>query len=106
MRKKGYCTSNFALFRESFDFLNSFAATTLLLPRLPILMRLRPTWKSLLAFVALLFFVGEAHELVHTGLGRLLCGCWGARDFNGWSLCANYQTGHVWTNFAATYAGN
>lgn len=33
---------------------------------------LRPTWKSLLAFVALLFFMGEAHELMHTGLGQLL----------------------------------
>ena len=68
-------------------------------------MKLRPTWKSLLAFVALLFFMGEAHELVHTGLGRLLCGCWGPRDFNVWSLCASCQTGHVWTNFAATWAG-
>lgn len=68
-------------------------------------MEFRPTWKSLLAFAALLFFMGEAHELVHTGLGRLLCGCWGPRDFNVWSLCASCQTGHVWTNFAATWAG-
>jgi hypothetical protein len=68
-------------------------------------MKLRPTWKSLLAFVALLFFMGEAHELVHTGLGRLLCGCWGTRDFNVWNLCASCDTGHVWTQFAATSSG-
>ena len=51
-------------------------------------MRITLTWYSLLAFLSLLFVSGEAHELVHTGLGRLLCGCWGTRDFNVWSLCA------------------
>jgi len=31
----------------------------------------------------------EAHEIVHTSVGRLICGCWGTRDFNVWSLCGN-----------------
>jgi hypothetical protein len=29
----------------------------------------------------------EAHELVHTIVGRMICGCWGPRDFNVWTLC-------------------
>ena len=37
--------------------------------------------------LALLFVMGETHEIVHTAVGRLLCGCWGPRDFNVWSLC-------------------
>lgn len=65
-------------------------------------MKITLTWPSLLAFVALLFFMGEAHELVHTGLGRLLCGGWGTRDFNVWSLCANCGRAQ---NLAATFAG-
>ncbi|UOG75127.1 hypothetical protein MTX78_00680 [Hymenobacter tibetensis] len=67
-------------------------------------MKLTLTWSSLLAFVALLFFLGEAHELVHTGLGRLLCGGWGQRDFNVWTLCDTCAVGRPW-NLAATFAG-
>lgn len=67
-------------------------------------MKLTLTWYSLLAFVALLFFMMEAHELVHTSLGRLLCGGWGKRDFNVWSLCDACAIGRPW-NLAATFAG-
>jgi hypothetical protein len=28
----------------------------------------------------------ELHELVHTWMGRAMCGAWGTRDFNVWSL--------------------
>jgi hypothetical protein len=31
----------------------------------------------------------EAHEIIHTSVGRIICGCWGQRDFNVWSLCDN-----------------
>ena len=48
----------------------------------PLLMKIVLTWRTLLASGALLFVLAEAHELVHTGLGRLLCGCWAPRDFN------------------------
>lgn len=68
-------------------------------------MKVTVTWRTLLAFGALLFALAEAHELVHTGLGRLLCGCWGPRDFNVWSLCATCATGHPYVNLAATLAG-
>ncbi len=43
--------------------------------------------RTISAFLALLFVLGEAHEIVHTAVGRLLCGCWGPRDFNVWRLC-------------------
>ncbi|MGI4762008.1 MAG: hypothetical protein ACRYF0_14970 [Janthinobacterium lividum] len=62
------------------------------------------TWRSLAAFVALLFCLAEAHELVHTGLGRLLCGCWGTRDFNVWSLCATCAHKPL-QNLTATLSG-
>lgn len=67
-------------------------------------MRLSLTWPSFLAFVALLFCLAEAHELAHTGLGRALCGCWGTRDFNVWSLCAACDKA-LYRQLAATYAG-
>ena len=67
-------------------------------------MKITLTWRSLIAFVALLFFLAEAHELVHTGLGRLLCGCWGTRDFNVWSLCESCAHKPL-QNLAATLSG-
>ncbi|MVN79154.1 hypothetical protein GO988_22720 [Hymenobacter sp. HMF4947] len=67
-------------------------------------MRLSLTWHSLLAFGALLFALGEAHALVHTGLGRAMCGCRGTRDFNVWSLCAACEK-HQYRQLVATYAG-
>ena len=67
-------------------------------------MKISVTWPSLLAFAALLFFLGETHELMHTGVGRLLCGGWGSRDFNVWQLCAPCATGWPWP-LAATFAG-
>ncbi|AMR27644.1 hypothetical protein A0257_11425 [Hymenobacter psoromatis] len=67
-------------------------------------MKITLTWRSLAAVAALLFLCGEAHELVHTGLGRLLCGCWGTRDFNVWSLCDACAHKPL-QNLAATLSG-
>lgn len=39
-----------------------------------------------IAFVALLFVHNEIHEISHTGVGRLICGSWGPRNFNMWQL--------------------
>lgn len=44
------------------------------------------------ACVALAVLLHEAHELAHTATGRVLCGGWGARDFNSWSLPAGCDT--------------
>ena len=46
----------------------------------------------------------EVHEMVHIGVGRLICGCWGARDFNVWSLCTGCSENQpLW--WLATLAG-
>lgn len=50
-------------------------------------MHLRLTLKYVVAFLSLMFVLQEGHELVHTSVGRLICGCWGQRDFNVWSTC-------------------
>lgn len=41
------------------------------------------------AFVALLFVHNEIHEIAHTGVGRLICGAWGPRNFNSWRLACS-----------------
>jgi len=51
-------------------------------------MQLKLTFKFVITFLALTFVMHEAHEIVHTSIGRLICGCWGQRDFNVWELCA------------------
>ena len=50
-------------------------------------MKLKLTSQYVLTFLALTFVMHEAHEIVHTSIGRLICGCWGVRDFNVWELC-------------------
>jgi hypothetical protein len=54
--------------------------------------------KYILAFFALIFVLHEGHELAHTITGRLICGCWGQRDFNVWSTCETCKSS--WTILA------
>lgn len=77
-------------------------------------MHLRLTLKYVVAFLALMFVLQEGHELVHTSVGRLICGCWGQRDFNVWATCdscANPNLGWLATlvgplfTFAVVWAG-
>ena len=58
-----------------------------------------------LAFVPLVFLMGETHELVHTSVGRLICGCWGVRDFNVWGLCEGCAESYPVLSVMATFAG-
>ena len=48
--------------------------------------RVASPWRYVVACVALLLVIHEAHELAHTAAGRILCGAWGPRDFNTWAL--------------------
>ena len=48
--------------------------------------RVQITWGLFFAFVALALVAHEAHELIHITVGRLVCGGWGTRDFNSWTL--------------------
>ncbi|CAG5067463.1 hypothetical protein DYBT9623_00184 [Dyadobacter sp. CECT 9623] len=50
-------------------------------------MKLRITPRFTVTFLALVFVLHEAHEIAHTVTGRLICGCWGQRDFNVWGVC-------------------
>lgn len=50
-------------------------------------MKLSITLKNSIALIFLSFIMQETHELAHTGVGRLMCGCWGERNFNVWSVC-------------------
>jgi hypothetical protein len=50
-------------------------------------MQIKLTLKFVLTFMALTFVMHEAHEIAHTLVGRLICGCWGVRDFNVWETC-------------------
>ncbi|TYP93351.1 hypothetical protein LX73_1052 [Fodinibius salinus] len=45
------------------------------------------TLKNTVAFTSLLFVLHELHEIAHTAVGRIICGCWGERNFNTWGLC-------------------
>lgn len=50
-------------------------------------MKLRIDSRYSFAFTSLLLLMHELHEIAHTYTGRVLCGCWGHRDFNVWELC-------------------
>lgn len=50
-------------------------------------MKIKITAKFIIAFLALTFIMLELHEIVHTAVGRIICGCWGLRDFNAWEIC-------------------
>jgi hypothetical protein len=51
-----------------------------------------PTWRWLLATFFLALVAHEGHELIHTGVGRMICGDWGSRDFNVWSLAEGCES--------------
>ena len=67
-------------------------------------MRIKLTPAFIVSFIALLFVMNEAHEIVHTSVGRLICGGWGQRDFNVWGLCGDCLAQHPAALFA-TFAG-
>lgn len=57
-------------------------------------MRLKLSLRYLIAFTLLLIVMMELHEIVHISVGRWICGCWGPRDFNVWSLCEGCEESH------------
>ncbi|HEY0676895.1 MAG TPA: hypothetical protein VGD17_01370, partial [Chitinophagaceae bacterium] len=50
-------------------------------------MKINFTFRNIVAFLAILFVCHELHEISHTAVARLQCGCWGQRDFNVWDIC-------------------
>ena len=51
-----------------------------------------PSWRWLLAAFFAVLVAHDLHELIHTGTGRLICGAWGPRDFNVWSLAPGCES--------------
>jgi len=66
------------------------------------LLQIQPSFKNLFIFQFFFFVMHELHELAHIITGRMLCGNWGTRDFNVWSLCDTCKTAHPQI---ATFAG-
>ncbi|CAN5228624.1 hypothetical protein BH09BAC4_BH09BAC4_11690 [soil metagenome] len=67
-------------------------------------MHIKLSFSYVVTFLLLLIVMLELHETVHIVVGRLICGCWGPRDFNVWSLgngCPEHHL-HWWL---ATLAG-
>jgi len=62
------------------------------------------TLRNSVALAALSFLMQETHELAHTSVGRLICGCWGKRDFNVWRLCGDCSSA-IPLSVMATLAG-
>lgn len=67
-------------------------------------MKISLTPKNSIALLFLSFIMQETHELAHTGVGRLICGCWGQRNFNVWGVCEGCAEEHP-EAILATWAG-
>ena len=50
-------------------------------------MKITLTKKNTTALLFLSFVMQETHEIAHTSVGRFICGCWGKRNFNVWTVC-------------------
>ncbi len=66
-------------------------------------MKIKITSLYIISFILLLIVMMEIHELVHISVGRIICGCWGERDFNVWELCRSCT--HPTLGWIATLAG-
>lgn len=66
-------------------------------------MKIKISLKFVIAFLALTFVMSELHEIVHTAVGRFICGCWGERDFNSWGICESCK--NIKFSWLSTLAG-
>lgn len=66
-------------------------------------MKLKLSFLYIVTFLLLVIVMLELHEIVHITTGRIICGCWGARDFNVWQLCSGCDA-NKWA-WVATIAG-
>jgi hypothetical protein len=68
-------------------------------------MRVQLTPKYLFAFLCLAAILGIGHELAHHVTGFLICGEWGYKTFNSFSLAPGCSQQHPSTFWLATLAG-
>jgi hypothetical protein len=67
-------------------------------------MQIKLSFSYVITFLLLLIVMLELHETVHITVGYFICGCWGVRDFNVWSLCDGCYKNHS-LSWLATLAG-
>jgi hypothetical protein len=67
-------------------------------------MHIKLSFSYVITFLLLVIVMLEVHETVHITVGRFICGCWGPRDFNVWSLCAGCAENYSFW-WLATLAG-
>ncbi len=51
-------------------------------------MKIQLSWRYIVAFIALTILCGTSHEFVHHFTGALLCGAFGTKTFNSFTLAA------------------
>lgn len=68
-------------------------------------LRVRLTPKYLLAFLCLAFILGIGHELAHHVAGFIICGDWGYKTFNSFSLAEGCRQSRPTTFWLATLVG-
>lgn len=66
-------------------------------------MKIKLTWKYIIAFLFLTILCGTSHEFVHHFTGALICGCFGYKTFNSFVLCDSCKDNPY--GFWATVAG-
>lgn len=66
-------------------------------------MKLKLSFPYIITFLLLVIIMLELHEITHITVGRIICGCWGTRDFNVWRLCDSCDTNKL--AWLATIAG-
>jgi hypothetical protein len=58
-------------------------------------MKIRITGPWLIAFFALTFLITECHDWVHYMTAALICGCFGTKAFETWTICQGCHPGHL-----------
>jgi hypothetical protein len=58
-------------------------------------MKPRFSWRHAVALYALTLLMCEAHEQAHIQIGRMICGCYGERDFSLWATCEACGAEHL-----------
>jgi hypothetical protein len=54
-------------------------------------MKIKFSVAYLLSFLVLVFLVQELQDWMHVMVGEWICGCWGTKGFNAWTMCEHSE---------------
>jgi hypothetical protein len=54
-------------------------------------MKIKFSVAYLLSFLVLVFLVQELQDWMHVIVGEWICGCWGIKTFNAWTMCEHSE---------------